>query len=421
MRFTVVGAGSTYTPELVEGLASRQELLPIDELVLHDVDAARLEIVAGLARRMLARLGSSAVVRATTSLTEAVDGASFVVIQLRVGQQAARLLDESVPDQFGLVGQETTGAGGFAKALRTVPVVRSIADEVRRLAEPDAWILVFTNPVGIITRALVEDGHRVLGLCNVAITFQRLFARLLGTQPEQVELGHAGLNHLTWIRSVCIDGHERLGELLDSPLRELVAGEIGLGPESLDVLKAVPSYYLKYFYSTAAMVRSQRENPRAEEVVDIERRLLAMYADPTLDRKPALLEQRGGAFYSEAAAALVTSLYTDDQALHYVNIRNDGTLHGLPDDAVVEVPARVGRQGAMAERVPDLAPEMLSLVQTVTAYETLTLGAARMGDRDLARRALAAHPLVRDPSVAVPLLDALLEVNRSHLPAFFRD
>ena len=420
MKIAVVGGGSTYTPELIEGFARRAGVLAVDELVLQDVSADRLDVVGGLARRILAAQRFPGRLVTTTSLESAVDGAVAVLVQLRVGGQQARLVDETLPGRFGLLGQETTGPGGFAKALRTVPVVLEIADTVAKLARPDAWIVDFTNPVGIVTRALLDAGHRAVGLCNSAIGFQRHLAGAFGVDPDRVRLDHAGLNHLTWIRKVEVDGVDRLPELLDSAELGEVAGGSGLPPELLRTLRAIPSYYLHYFYRTDEAVRAQSSGPqRAEQVLEIERTLLEMYADPALDHKPALLERRGGAYYSEAAAALVTSLLTGDGGHHYVDVRNDGTLAGLPAEAVVEVPAVVDTAGPHPVPVDPLPPEMLGLVQAVTAYEVLTIEAARTGDRGTALRALLANPLVRQWDVAVPLLDALLEANRRHLPRFF--
>ena len=421
VKITVVGGGSTYTPELIEGFAARARAgtLMIDELVLHDVDADRLAVVGALAQRILDRTGFPGRLVRTTDLDEAVRGAAAVLIQLRVGGQAARLTDETVPNKYGLLGQETTGAGGFAKALRTVPVVLDIAERVRTLAGPGAWIVDFTNPVGIVTRALQHAGHRAIGLCNVGIGFQRRFARAFGVEPGRVRLGHAGLNHLSWIRSVTVDGVDRLPEILDGPMLEDVAGPTG-SPSLLRTLRAIPSYYLHYFWDTAHEIAAQQAGEyRAAAVQAIEAELLTMYADPALDHKPELLERRGGAYYSEAAAALVTSLLTGDGAHHYVNVRNDGTIAGLPADAVVEVGAIVDSDGAHPLEIPPLAPEMLGLVQAVTAYEILAVRAAVTGDRTTAARALLANPLVREWDLVEPLLADLLEINRRFLPAFF--
>jgi 6-phospho-beta-glucosidase len=422
VKITVVGGGSTYTPELVEGFARRAQELPVDELVLYDVAPSRLRVVGGLAERILARHAYPGRLTLTTDLDSALDGAAAVLIQLRVGGQAARLVDETLPNSFGLIGQETTGPGGFAKALRTVPVVLDIAERVRRLARPGAWIVDFTNPVGIVTRALLDAGHRAVGLCNVAIKFQRDMAVRLGVPPDRVRLGHAGLNHLSWIRSVTVDGVERLPELLTGDALTDLASQVRVPAGLLADLGAIPSYYLHYFYCTDDELTAQRGGAhRAEQVMAIEQELLTLYEDPALDRKPELLERRGGAYYSEAAAALVTSLLTGDGAHHYVDVRNEGVLAGLPDEAVVEVPAHVDTAGPHPVPVPPLPPEMLGLVQAVTAYETLAIEAALTGDRSVARRALIANPLVRQWDTVVPLLDALLEANREHLPRFFGD
>ena len=352
MKIAVIGAGSTYTPELVEGFAARSDQLGGPELVLHDIDGDRLATVGDLAIRILRKQDYPGPVRTTTSLLDAVEGADAVLIQLRVGGQQARLRDETIPGRFGLVGQETTGAGGFAKALRTVPLVLEIAETVRQRAAAGAWIVDFTNPVGIVTRALLDDGHRALGLCNVAIGFQRRFAAQLGVDIDRVELDHVGLNHLTWIRRVEVDGVDRLPELIDR-FGDAIVERSGAPLDLIAALHAVPSYYLHYFYATDQVVTEQRTAPsRAEQVLAIERELLAMYADPELDHKPDLLERRGGAYYSEAAAALVTSLLTGDGARHYVNVRNRGTVDGMGADDVVEVPALVDRQGPHPVHVP---------------------------------------------------------------------
>jgi 6-phospho-beta-glucosidase len=400
VKLAVVGAGSTYTPELVSHLSQ----LAVDEVALHDIDAERLEVVGGLARRMLARTGYAGSLVETGDVDAAIDGASFVLFQLRVGGQAARLQDETIPLRCGCIGQETTGAGGFAKAMRTVPVILELAERVAERA-PGAWIVDFTNPVGIVTRALLDAGHRAVGLCNVAITFQRRFARLLEVVPERVLVDQVGLNHLTWIRAVRLDGEDVLPDLLAEHGDEL-ADDIELPRSVLDDLGAIPSYYLHYFYAHDRVLEEQRHGvPRAQTVAEIERGLLELYRDPSLDTKPELLEQRGGAFYSEAAVGLVRSLSGNDGAVHVVDVRNNGTLPGLADDDVVEVPARVGAAGPAALQQRPLAPELLGLVQHVAAYERLTAAAAVTRDPVTARKALLAHPLVGQ----VELVDALLE------------
>ena len=420
LKLAVIGGGSTYTPELIEGITRRSDRLPVDELVLLDIDPERLEIVGGLAGRMLKRLDWPGRLTLSSDTDAAIDGASFVLIQLRVGGQAARLVDETLPPRFGTIGQETTGAGGFAKALRTVPVVLDLAERVGSRAAPGAWIVDFTNPVGIVTQALLDDGHRAIGLCNVAIGFQRRFAEQFAVEPERVELEHVGLNHLSWIRKVTVGGADRLPELLDS-IGEDLAKDVGTPLEVMRLTQSIPSYYLKWYYRFGELLAGQRDGAesRAEQVIDIEGELLDMYRNPNLDEKPKLLERRGGAFYSEAAAQLIASLHDGRGDVQVVDVRNAAqAMPDLPAAAVVEVPARITREGAQPLPQAPLAPEMRGLVQAVKAYEELAIEAARTGDRRIALRALLANPLVRDVSIAEPLLDALLEANRQHLPRF---
>jgi 6-phospho-beta-glucosidase len=317
------------------------------------------------------------------------------------------------------VGQETTGPGGFAKALRTVPVVLEIAEEAARRASPGAWLVNFTNPVGIVTQALLDDGHHALGLCNVAIGFQRRFARHFGVDSERVGLEHVGLNHLTWERAIMVDGVDRLPELLERD-GALVAEEVGLPLELIRALGAIPSYYLHYYYATADVVAEQRDGEtRAEAVMAIERELLELYRDPALAEKPALLEQRGGAYYSEAAAQLIASLHDGAGDVQVVDVRNGGALPGLPETAVVEIPAVIDRDGAHPGPLAPLAPEMRGLVEHARGYEELAVRAAITGDRQVALRALLANPLVPGFRTADALLTALLEGNRTQLPRFF--
>jgi 6-phospho-beta-glucosidase len=417
MKLAVIGAGSTYTPELVSGLMREQERIGVRELVLHDIDRERREVVGGLAARMLERQGFAGALSITGDLDHALDGADIVLIQIRVGGQAARLRDETIPAACGCVGQETTGAGGLAKAMRTVPVVLEIAQRARELACTEAWIVDFTNPVGIVTRALLDAGHRAIGLCNVAINFQRQIAGHLGVTPGRVIVDQVGLNHLTWIRAVWVDGHDVLRELITDH-GDAFAHEIGLPRALIENLGAIPSYYLRYFYAEREVVQEQRmTTPRAKTVAQIEQQLLDLYRDPSLAEKPALLERRGGAFYSEAATQLVASLLSDSGDVQVVDVRNGGVLAGLAEDDVVEVPARVGRGGAVPVPQPPLAPELLGLVQHVAAYERLAASAAASGDRDIARLALLANPLVREYRLAEGMLDRLLAVAPARIGA----
>ncbi|MGW0461747.1 6-phospho-beta-glucosidase [Streptomyces tendae] len=418
MKLTVVGGGSTYTPELIDGFARLRDTLPVEELVLVDPAADRLELVGGLARRIFAKQGHGGHVVTTSDLDAAVDGADAVLLQLRVGGQAARQRDETWPLECGCVGQETTGAGGLAKALRTVPVVLDIAERVRR-ANPDAWIIDFTNPVGIVTRALLRAGHRAVGLCNVAIGLQRKFAGLLGVAPADVHLDHVGLNHLTWETGVRLGGPEGKDVLprLLAEHGDTVAADLRLPRPLLDRLGVVPSYYLRYYYAHDEVVDELRTKPsRAAEVAEMERQLLEMYGDPSLDEKPELLAKRGGAYYSEAAVDLAAALLGGTGSPYQVvNTCNRGTLPFLPDDAVIEVPAAVGGKGASPLPVADVDPLYAGLMANVTAYEDLALDAALRGGRDRVFRALLAHPLVGQYAYAEQLTDRLIAHNREHL------
>ncbi|WP_086662532.1 6-phospho-beta-glucosidase [Lentzea kentuckyensis] len=417
MKLTVVGGGSTYTPELIDGIAGRRTSLAVDEIVLVDPDEHRLSLVGPFSQRLLQHAGHPAKVRTTTSLEDGVEGASAVLLQLRVGGQKARASDETFPLTCGCVGQETTGAGGLAKALRTVPVVLDIAEKVRKLAGPDTWIVNFTNPVGIVTRALLQHGHKAIGLCNVAITFQRWTSGLLGVDPSTVELEHVGLNHLTWERGVYVDGVDRLPELLSDHVEGL-AEHIGIDGALMRRLNMVPSYYLNYFYNHDAVVKKQQtEPPRAEVVAAVEKELLDIYGDPSVVTKPEQLGQRGGAYYSEAAVQLVHALTGGAGAeKHVVNVQNNGTLPFLPDDAVVEVSSTVDSSGGVPLPVRPVEPSISGLISHVTAYEYLALEAAVHGGRDRVANALLAHPLIGQHAIADQLADELIAQNRDLLP-----
>ncbi|MFD8565889.1 6-phospho-beta-glucosidase [Streptomyces sp. NPDC059639] len=419
MKVTVIGAGSTYTPELVSGLAQQHHRLPIQELVLMDTDGPRLEVVGGLARRMLTAQGLPVKVRLTTSRSEALDGADAVLIQLRVGGQKARLGDETFPGECGCLGQETTGAGGAAKALRTVPVILDIADEARRRGAPGVRIIDFTNPVGIVTRSLLDAGHdNALGLCNFAIGVQRWAAGALGVAADRVAVDPVGLNHFSWVRRVLLDGEDVLPRMLDQHMDKIVE-RYGFPADLLGDLGAIPSYYLRYYYFHDQVVAEQREQPpRAQVVADVERTLLEMYADESLTERPALLEKRGGAYYSEAAVALLAAAVTDSGETHVVNVRNNGTIAGLADDDVIEVPCRIDAAGATPLPQAPLPDEMRGPVQAVTAYERLISRAAVTGEERLLRKALLTHPLIGQYPLVQGLVPRLLSTGAEHLTRF---
>ncbi|TDB82461.1 6-phospho-beta-glucosidase [Micromonospora sp. KC721] len=415
MKIAVVGGGSTYTPELVDGLARLRSVLPVTELALVDTAADRLGVVGRFAARIFAQHDHPGKVTWTTVADEGLDAADVVLIQLRVGGQRARMSDETFPMECGCVGQETTGAGGLAMALRTVPAVLRVAERAARRAAADAWIIDFTNPVGIVTRALLDAGHRAVGLCNVAIQLQRRCANLLGVAPEKVVLDHIGLNHLTWTRAAFVNDEDRLPELLSAHPHALAA-EVGLPAELLTFFGSVPSSYLRYFYFHDAVVEAERGAPtRGAQVAAIEQSLLEIYADPSVSTKPDLLAQRGGAYYSEAAVGLIAALNGNSPGPHVANVRNNGTVPHLPDEAVVEGTCDVDSGGPRLRRIRPLPPEMSGLISHVAGYEELALAAAVHGGRDRVYRALLAHPLVGQHDIADALTDRLVAANADYL------
>ena len=417
----VVGGGSTYTPELVDGLCDLEDRIVVDDLVLLDPSDLRREVVGGLSERILRTRGWGGTFSTTADPHAALEGADFVVVQLRIGGQAARHVDETLPVGYGCLGQETVGAGGLAKALRTVPVVLELAEEMAARANPGAWLVDFTNPVGIVTQALLDEGHQAVGLCNVAIWAQRRIGHYLGVDPDEVAIEHVGLNHLTWVRSARVGGDDRLFDLFErfGPELEL---ESGVSIDVLRLQEALPSYYVHYYYGHDAEVAQQSvpgHRSRAEVVAELENKLLEEYRDPALVSKPAALSYRGGAYYSLAAVRLMASLHAGTGDVQVVDMRNDGAIPGLPDEAVVETTAVVDTSGAHPMPQRPMPPEMLGLVQHAKAYEHLAVRAACTGSRDDVVRALLANPLVGQYPLAAELADEILAANRAHLPRFF--
>jgi 6-phospho-beta-glucosidase len=408
---------------LVDGLCDYEDRMVVDDLVLLDPDEHRRQVVGGLSERILRTRGWGGTFSTTADRHAALEGADFVVVQLRIGGQAARHVDETLPVGYGCLGQETTGAGGLAKALRTVPVILELAEEMAARANPGAWFVDFTNPVGIVTQALLDEGHRAVGLCNVAIWAQRRLGHYLGVDPDRVAIEHVGLNHLTWIRSARLGGGDQdlLPELFDRVGLELEL-ESGIPLEVLRLQQALPSYYVHYYYRHDADVAEQSvsgHRSRAEVVAELEAKLLVEYGAPELVTKPDGLSFRGGAFYSLAAVRLMASLHANTGDIQVVDMRNDGAIPGLPDNAVVETTAVVDADGAHPLPQRPLPHEMLGLVQHAKAYEHLAVKAARSGSRDDVVRALLANPLVGQYPLAAELADALLAANKHHLPRFF--
>jgi 6-phospho-beta-glucosidase len=421
VKVCVVGGGSTYTPELVDGFIRRAATLPIRELHLLDPNRERLEIVGRFADRMCEAARSAIAVTWGDDPVAAISGADFVVTQLRVGGQAARHRDELMGRDFGLIGQETTGIGGFAKGLRTIPVMLEIARLVREHA-PTAVLVNFTNPAGMITETLRRHTDlTVVGLCNVPWNMKIEVAEALGADVGAIELDYVGLNHLSWVRGFRVEGEDRTAEVFDRTRAKLgkgvgAADEPDFDPGLIGLIGAVPNYYLMYFYETAAMLRHQETHPtRASEVMAIERALLARYEEPRLVTKPPELMERGGAYYSESAAALMADIHADAGTVHIVNTTNDGAIPGLPDDVVVETAARITRSGAHAIATTELRPDIDAMVRTVKDYELLTIEAALSGDADLALLALATNPLGPDMRTVRAVWDRIRRDNEGFL------
>jgi 6-phospho-beta-glucosidase len=421
MKVCVVGGGSTYTPELIDGLIRRADVLPVREVHLLDPSEERLEVVGRFADRMCEAARSEIAVRWGADPAAAIAGADFVITQLRVGGQEARHRDELTGRHFGLIGQETTGVGGFAKGLRTIPVILEIARLVA-LHAPDATLVNFTNPAGMITEVLRrQTALRVVGLCNVPWNMRIEVADQLGVPFDDLSLDYVGLNHLSWVRGFHVGEVDRTADVLATARGQLgqqAAGddEPGFDPSVISRLGAIPNYYLRYFYETAAMLRHQEHHPtRASEVMGIEHALLRRYADPTLTTKPPELMERGGAYYSESAAALMADIHRDRNAVHVVNCRNDGAIPNLPDDVVVETCAVIGREGATPVATGELGDEVVDLVRAVKEYELLTIEAALGGDPSVALRALVANPLGPDEATAPAVWDRLRRDNQGLL------
>jgi 6-phospho-beta-glucosidase len=430
MKITVIGGGSTYTPELVSGFLERVDSLLVTELSLMDIDAQRLHIIGGFARRMVQARGNPFEVTLTGDQQAAIRDASYVITQLRVGQMPARVADEYLGQRHGLIGQETTGVGGMAKALRTIPVVLNIAEDMRALAAPGALLVNFTNPAGLVTQALQKYAPHVpsVGVCNVAITTQmgiiEKLEPLMGEAitPERTELDTLGLNHLSWHRGFKVDGQETWPQVMQASLEQLrTDAEPEWDPRTIEVLGMLPNYYLQYFYHTDRKLREQHKWPpsRGEEVIEIEKDLLREYANTTLTIPPPELMLRGGAFYSTVATQLINAHYNDLGERHVVNTAQDGAVHGWPEDWVLEMPCRVDKSGVHPLPAEPLPAVCFGLLAQVKSYELLTVEAAVHGNREAAYQALLAHPLGPMANEVQAVLDDMLNTNRAYLPDFW--
>lgn len=430
IKLAIIGGGSSYTPELVEGVLKRIDTLPVTQMHFVDVEqgAEKLEIIANLARRMIAKVGADIEVVADFDRRAAIKDADFVMTQFRVGGLAARASDEKIPLKYGVIGQETTGPGGFAKALRTIPVILEICREIEELS-PNAWMLNFTNPAGLVTEAVNKYSKvKSIGLCNVPVSMQMMIAEMMECKPTDLQLEFAGLNHLVWVHKAWLRGEDitqtvltKVGDGANFSMKNI--WEEPWDPEFLEALEAIPCPYHRYFYQTDAMLAeeiesAQSKGTRAEQVMQTEAELFELYKQESLDHKPEQLEERGGAYYSDASLNLVDAIYNNRNSLNVVNVPNNGAINGLPDDAVIECTAVVGSWGAKPLAVGELSANVSGLLSQVKAYEQLAIEAAVKGSYSDALMALVNNPLVPDIGRAKSILDDILVQNREYLPQF---
>lgn len=413
MKLTVIGAGSSYTPEFINGLIEHHPALPFAEVCLMDIDEQRLEVLFGFTQRMLTHAGLDISITSTTDRKEALRDATFVNCMIRVGGMDARLLDETIPLRHGVVGQETTGPGGMMKALRSIPVILDLANEMAEIC-PQAWLVNYTNPSGIIAEALGKHSQvRFVGLCNGPKIWIEQILRLMDVGPDRANIDWIGLNHLSFATRVWVDGKDATEQAVKA-----VADHWSIDAEWLGTLGVIPASYLRYYYHHDAVVEEARQPnflTRAERVKQIEAELLRQYADPALTQKPELLDQRGGEGYAALAFAVMRAIHSNSGERHITQAINRGAVDGIPDDASVEVPCSVDQLGVHPIRMGEIPLPVRGLVQAVKAHESLTVEAAVKRSPRIAMQALMAHPLTPGWEVAKPLFDELMAANKPWL------
>ena len=434
IKIVTIGGGSSYTPELVEGFIKRYDTLPVRELWLVDIEEGRekLEIVGALAKRMVEKAGVPMAIHLSFDRREALPGADFVTTQIRVGQLAARALDEVIPLRHGILGQETNGAGGMFKALRTIPVILEIAKDVEELC-PDAWLINFSNPAGIITEALLRhSSHKKnIGLCNVPIHMQKSIAKLLGVEEKRVFVHFGGLNHLVYALKVYLDGvdvTEKVLELSTDPVNGMAMTmknimPVSYEPEFIKALGVLPSSYQSYYYRREQQLAEELEQlksgeVRAMKVQRIEKELFELYNDVSLREKPKQLEQRGGAYYSDAACSLIESIYNDKKDIQTIDVRNNGAILDIDKDSAVEVSSIITKNGPVPITIGELPIQISGLIRQIKSFERLTVEAAVEGDASKAVLALAINPLTPSDSVAKAVVTEMMEAHKAYLPQF---
>lgn len=418
ITISIIGAGSSYTPELMDMMARMRDTLDVGEVRLYDIDAERLSIMEGFCRRFMDHAGYPARLSATLDRVEAIKGADFIVTQIRVGGNKARVGDEKIPLKYGLLGQETTGAGGFAKALRTIPAMLDIARDVER-HNPQAWVINYTNPTGIVAEAVTKHtGARFISLCGGGRHPANMLYKAFGIAHERVRYDYFGLNHLNFSYNITVDG-----EPITEEQWRAIAKACGVNPELTAKMKLLPSLYLPYFHNRTHKVEELKAQAksRGEAVMEIEKELFRQYADPEVCVKPELLAKRGGGDYAEMALGVIAALAYNRDTFAVCNVPNRGVIPFLPGDAVVETACMVNAAGAAPASFRSFPDSVWGLVSAVKNYESLTVDAAVAGDRDKALFALLAHPLILDLDLAQPMLNEILSANRAFLPAFFPD
>lgn len=427
MKLAVIGGGSSYTPELVDGIFAQAEKFLFDEICLMDQNPQRLDINHSFSERLAQRYGSKCKINKTTNINEALTDARYVLTQIRVGQMQARINDEKLGLKYGIIGQETTGIGGFACALRTIPVILDIAKTMEQIC-PDAFLINFTNPAGINTEAVIKYSKiRTIGLCNVPIGIIMQLIKFFGGTPEEVELDYVGLNHLSWVRNFKVRGMDITQEVLqkfwehaDEEWEDETTRNNML--EAMKSLNMFCNYYLQYYYSTESVFNQLKNKgkTRGEEVLEIEQKLFEKYSNPELREKPEELSKRGGAHYSTAALMVIDAIENDKKSRQIVCCKNNGAIPTFDDDISVEIPAIIDKNGAHAIAQPPPEHSIRGLMQLIKAYETLTVHAAVKGDRELAFQAMLSHPLMPDASQCRKLLNEVLEINKPFLNNFFK-
>lgn len=435
LKIVTIGGGSSYTPEIIEGFIKRYNELPIDELWLVDIleGKEKLDIVADLAKRMVEKAGlkDKFKIYSTLDRREALKDASFVTTQFRVGLLAARIKDEKIPLKFGMIGQETNGVGGFAKALRTIPVILDICKDIEELC-PNAWLVNFTNPAGIITETVLKyyPKIKVVGLCNVPIAMKKSVVEALEAKEEDVSLICGGLNHFFWGRQVFHKGQDKTMEALEKILTGIENGPANINTELTWVkeqvldLKMIPCVYHRYYYLTDEMLREELaeirsgKGTRGEQVKEIEDKLFTLYKNPNLKEKPIELEKRGGRYYSDSACELINSIYNDKGTEMVISTRNNGVIDCLPNDSAVEITVNIYKDRIESKSQESYPMEVRGILQLMKNFEELTIEGAVHGNYGKALQALTINPLVTSGHVVKTILDEIIKENWEYLPKF---